>query len=221
MQVLLFFFGCLLVYCIVLLFLLHLLFLPGDAVLLGNLSAHASVLDGQSVVSDAAVGLPFVELGLENVSESPVGRFDDGLAAGELHAGTAQGFQYGDATGLSGSDGDQDGSNANTGSGTVWLTIGTSHSGLQSISTGAGQHLVNSDDVVRMDSHAQVEHVLTTVLDHVLVGLDTCCFQGFAADLLTLLGDNMRTVREAIDGSKSVPGIVNADLWIGNTTAEP
>lgn len=49
----------------------------------------------------------------------------------------------------------------------VGLAEGTTHTGLQSIGTGARQHLVDTDDVVRVGADAEVEGLLTGGLHHV------------------------------------------------------
>ena len=53
------------------------------------------------------------------------------------------------------------------------LTESSSHSGLEPIGSGAGQHFVDADDVERMDAKTHVESVLAHELHHVLVGANT------------------------------------------------
>lgn len=79
-------------------------------------------------------------------------------------------------------------SNADTGDCSVWLSPSTSHSGLQSICTSARQHLVDSDDVVRVHTDTHVERVLSGGLGHIFVGADTGGFEGFGRDLFELVG---------------------------------
>lgn len=55
------------------------------------------------------------------------------------------------------------------------------------IGSGARQHLIDSDDVEWMKSHADVELVLTAELDQVLVGADTAGFQRLRAELFILV----------------------------------
>ena len=43
------------------------------------------------------------------------------------------------------------------------------------ISTSTRQHLIDADHMKWVESYSQVELVLATVLDHVLVGTDTTC----------------------------------------------
>lgn len=70
-------------------------------------------------------------------------------------------------TGVLGADGEEDLANVDTGDSAVGLAVGTTHSGLQSIGTSARQHLVDTDDVVRVGAHTKVERFLATVLHEV------------------------------------------------------
>ena len=72
---------------------------------------------------------------------------------------------------------------------------------MQSIGTSARQHLVDTDDVVRVGTDAQVEGVLATRLDHVLVGANTGGFKSLGTQLLVLVGDEVDAERELIDTS--------------------
>ena len=46
----------------------------------------------------------------------------------------------------------------------------TAHAGLEAIGAGAGQHLVDADDVVGVGAHAQVETFFTGRFDEVSIG---------------------------------------------------
>ena len=61
-------------------------------------------------------------------------------------------------------------SDPDPGNGSLGLPEGTSHPGLEPVSSGARQHLVDPEHVVRMDTDADVELVLGRVLHHVLDG---------------------------------------------------
>ena len=69
--------------------------------------------------------------------------------------------------GVTSSDGQQDLTNVDSGNGAVGLAPCTSHTSLQSIGAGAGQHLVDSDDVVWVGSDSEVETFLACNLDEV------------------------------------------------------
>ena len=54
--------------------------------------------------------------------------------------------------------------------GAVGLAEGAAHARLQSIGAGAGQHLVDADDVVGVGAHAEVETFFAGDLDEVPLG---------------------------------------------------
>ena len=87
--------------------------------------------------------------------------------AGELVGGTAHGLDGGSAVGVTGADGQEDLADVHTGDETVGLTEGTTHTGLETIGSGAGQHLVDTDDVEGVDADAEVETFLTGDLHEV------------------------------------------------------
>jgi hypothetical protein len=61
--------------------------------------------------------------------------------------------------------------NVDTGNGSVGLTPSTTHSSLQSIGTSARQHLVDSDDMVRVGADTEMETFLSGNLDQVPVDI--------------------------------------------------
>jgi hypothetical protein len=84
---------------------------------------------------------------------------------------------------------------------------------LQSIGTSARQHLVDTDDVVRVGTDSQVEGILaTTGLDHVLVGANTGGFKSLGTQLLVLVGDEVNAEGELIDTSTLAAEIEDSDL---------
>ena len=108
-----------------------------------------------------------------------------------------------------------------TGDNAVGLAEGATHTGLQSIGTGARQHLVDADDVEGVGADAQVEALLAGVLDEVLVGADAGGLEGLGAQLLILIGDEVHAEREVIHVGTLAAEIEDADLGVGDTTVEP
>jgi len=95
------------------------------------------------------------------------------LTAGELETSSVHGFiGVFNELGL-GSHGDEDLVDCNTGGLDVGLTEGTSHTLLESISTSAGQHLVDTNGVPGVRSDTQMETVFSGVGNHVFVGSNT------------------------------------------------
>src|SRR6266566_4354613 len=126
----------------------------------------------------------------------------------------------GGLTRIAGSDTHDDLANVDTGDGSIGLAPSATHSGLQSIGTGARQHLVDANDMVGVGAHSQVETFLSGKLDEVLVGADTGRLQGFRAQLLVLVGHEVNAEREVVD-SRSLPAKVeDSDLGIRHTAVE-
>ena len=75
--------------------------------------------------------------------------------------------------------------------------------------------------MVGVGTDAEVETVLSGVLDHVLVGADTGGFEGLGTQLLVLVGDEVDAEREVIDLGALSAQIEDSDLGVGDTTVEP
>ena len=153
---------------------------------------------------------------------------------------TPQSLEGGGAVRVTGSDGHEDLTDVDTGNETVGLSEGTTHSGLQSIGTGARQHLVDTDDVVGVGADAEVEGLLTGGLHHVpwrcvsrkssfspgacrgyvLVGANTGSLEGLGGDLLILVGDEVNAEGELVDVGLLATEIEDANLGVGHTTVE-
>lgn len=101
--------------------------------------------------------------------EAPVLGDDDLLAAGELVHGAAESLDGGGTVGVTGADGHKDLADVHTGDETLRLTEGTTHTGLETIRSGARKHLVDTDDVEGVHTDAQVETFLTGDLHKVPV----------------------------------------------------
>lgn len=124
-------------------------------------------------------------------------------------------------TRVTGADAHDDLANVDTGDSAVGLAPGTTHTGLQSIGTGARQHLVDADDVVRVGTDAEVETLLTAVLDEVLVGANASGLEGLGAQLLILVGDEVDAEGEVVNVGTLAAQVEDADLGVGDTTVEP
>jgi hypothetical protein len=83
--------------------------------------------------------------------------------------------------------------------------------GLETIRTGAGKHLVHAENVEGMHADAHVEEILTGVLDHGLVRGNTGSLESLGGDLLVLIGDEMHAQGELIAGILLASYIV--DTW--------
>ena len=111
-------------------------------------------------------------------------------------------------------DGHKDLSDANASNLALGLSVRVAHTGLETIGTGAGKHFVDTDNVVRVDAHAEVETVFAAVLDEGLVGSDTGSLKSLRRQLLTLVRDQVNHHREFHHGSLLGTDIVNAELGV-------
>jgi hypothetical protein len=91
---------------------------------------------------------------------------------------------------------------------------------LKSIGTGTGQHLVDADDVVRVDTDSHVEAFLSSDLDEVLVGANASGFERLGAELFVLVGDEVNAGGEVIDTGLLPAQVEDSYLSIGHTTVE-
>ena len=80
------------------------------------------------------------------------------------------------------------------------------------ISTGAGQHLVDTQDVEGVDADPQMERVLAGGLRDVFVGADTGSLECLAGELLVLIGDEMAAEGELVHRGTLATEIKNTDL---------
>lgn len=177
---------------------------------------HVSTVD-----LDAASSLLLQVLLAAEGGETPVLGDNDLLATGELVLGAAEGLEGGGAVRVTSAHTHDDLTDVDTGDSAVGLAPGTTHTSLQSIGTGARQHLVDTDDVEGVSADAQVETLLSGNLDEVLVGANTGGLEGLGTQLLILVGDEVDAEREVVDGSALAAKIVDSNLGVGDTTVEP
>ena len=117
-------------------------------------------------------------------------------------------------------DGDEDLSNLDPGGGAVGLAEGASHSGLEPVSSGTGQHFVDPQHVEGVDPHSDVEAILATVLHHVLVAADTPRLQSLRGELLQLVRHQVNGQRELVNSGLLTSQVEDPDLGVGDTTIE-
>ena len=71
-----------------------------------------------------------------------------------------------------------------------------------------------------MDSHSDVETILATILDEVLVTANTSSLQSLGGKLLKFVRDQMDAQRKLIDSSLFTSEVKDPDLGIWDTTVE-
>jgi hypothetical protein len=123
--------------------------------------------------------------------------------------------------GVPGTDRHEDLTDVHTGDKTVGLSESTTHTGLQPIGTSARQHLVDTDDMVGVDTDTEMETFLSGNLDEVLVGANTGGFEGLGGQLLVLVGDEVNAEGEVVDAGLLATEIEDADLGVRYTAVEP
>jgi len=176
---------------------------------------------GHDTISCQAAGLaPFSVLRLLVLGESPLVGLDDLLATWELELGTTESFDSDLGVAWLHADGDNDLSDSDTSSSSDGLTVSTTHTGLQPICTGARKHFVDTENVERVGAHTDVVSILPCELGQVLVAGNAASFKGFGRKLLLLAGNEVDNIGELVDTSALVTDIENADLGVGDTTAE-
>lgn len=198
----------------------------------------AEELNVGTVDLDASSSLALEVVLAAERGEAPVLGDNDLLAAGELVLRAAEGLKgkmtvcllvsdtarvagkWIQHTGITSADAHNDLADVDTGDSAVGLAEGTTHTGLQSIGTSARQHLVDTDDMEGMGADTEMETLLATVLDQVLVGADTGGLESLGAQLLILVGDEVDAEREVVDVGTLAAEIEDPDLRVGDTTVE-
>ena len=190
---------------------------------LGLLKGTTAVVDLDDVtVGGEDTGLTESNVLLTGVlGEAPLERLEDLLATGELELTTTDGLDDMGLGGILGTDGEEDLANVDTGGDADGLAVRVTHTGGETIGSGARKHLVGTEDVEGVGAHADVVSVLTDGLGQVLVDTDTAGLEGLGGDLLLLVAHKVGNEGEEIDGGLLVTDIVNADLRVGDTTAVP
>jgi len=119
-----------------------------------------------------------------------------------------------------GADGDENVSDVDTGALGHSLTVGVSHTGLKSISAGAGQHLVDADNVPGVNTNANMETFSGGSVLHVLVSSDTGGLKSFRTDLFLLLGNQMDAAGEKFPAGSFLSTVIHTDLGVRHTSVE-
>ena len=172
-----------------------------------------------TVINDFSFFLKLVEFTLVILGEAKLLTDSDGLSARELHHSSSEGFLSMSKILRINSDGNQDGSNVDSCSLTEWLSEGTSHTLLESISSSTWKHFVNSENVPRVNSDSHVECVLTSFSLHVLVGSNSSGFKSFWWNLFFFSWDHVNAAWELVELSSLLSNVVNSELRIGDTSA--
>ena len=99
--------------------------------------------------------------------ESPILADNDLLAAWKLVRRSSQSFNSRSAMRITSSDGEEDLTDVDTSDSSVRLSPRATHTSLQSIGTSAGQHLVDSYDMVGVSANTEMKAFLSGNFDQV------------------------------------------------------
>mmetsp|Transcript_4923 Transcript_4923/g.8534 ORF Transcript_4923/g.8534 Transcript_4923/m.8534 type:complete len:233 (-) Transcript_4923:111-809(-) len=191
----------------------------GGAVL--QAAVVALQLDVHTVVDEATLLPPLDVVSAIHAGEAPLTGHNDLLLAGELELSTTERLAAVGHVLVLATNGKEDLSNAHASADTLGLSEGTTHTGLEPISSSARKHLVDTQHVEGVHADAQMEGLLSGVLGHELVARNTGCLHSLGGHLLLLPGHKMHAGGESLHGVPLHTHIVNADLGIGHSTAVP
>ena len=191
---------------------------PFLQVLEGSVSPES--LDVHAIALDLTSSLLPSEVGVNDGGETVFTGDEDLLTAGELELGTTKSLLgVGDVVHL-GANGDEDIANVDTGSFAESLTVSVTHTGLESISTGARKHLVDANNVPCVDSNANMERILGGLDGHVLVSGNTGGFESLGRNLLLFSANQMDASGEKVPLSLLFTTVVHSEFWVRYTTVE-
>jgi hypothetical protein len=189
-------------------------------VLLRDRTVLGNVLHGSTVGSDPALLAASDVVLTVKLGETPLVGLHDLLSSGEFELGTAKSLNDVVGVGILGADRHDDLADGDTGSHLHGLTVGVTHTGGQTIGSGAGKHLVLADNVVRVSASSDVVTLLAGGLGQVLVASHTGGLKGASSQLLLLVGHKVSNEGEDIDIGLLGTAIVDSDLGVGDTSAE-
>ena len=113
-----------------------------------------------------------------------------------------------------------DTADGDTGSHLHGLSVRATHARRQTIGAGAGKHLVLAHDVEGVAAGADVVALFAGVLRQVLVAGNASGLQGAGSQLLFLVRHQVADEGEVVDGGALGTAVEDADLGIGDTSAE-
>jgi len=178
-------------------------------------------LDVSAILHDKLVLLQLRVLVPVDVREAPLLGDNDLLSSRELVAGTTESLLDNRRVRVLAADRQDDLSDVDASDGAVRLAPSATHTGLKSISTGTGQHLVDADDVVRVDTDTHVERILAGNLRHILVRANAGSFERLARQLFVLVRHQVAAEGEIFNGSTLAAQVEDTDLRIWDTTVVP
>lgn len=157
----------------------------------------------------------------EFIMHSPLSALNNLLAARELELGASQSFTGMCSIVVLASNRKEYLTNVHPSTGALRLAKGTPHSSLEPISPSTRKHLVDTEDMERVNPDPKVEGILSCRLGHVLVAGNAGSLERLTGDILLLPRDKVHTVGELINTLSLHANIVDPNLGVRDTTAVP
>lgn len=177
-----------------------------------EMTVVVDVLKVAAVLEDLVFILRLLVLVLHHIGEAPALGNDDLLTASELVTGAAKSLHDDRTVVLPSADREEDLADVDSGHGVVRLAVGTTHACLEPVGTSARKHLVDTDDVERVDTDTEVERILARSLGDVLVGANASSFECLRGDLLVLVTDKVAAEGEVVNACLLAAEVKDADL---------
>merc|ERR1719510_2096285 len=186
----------------------------GEGAVLGDvLHVHSVVLQSARLLHHGVL-LP------GPLAEAPVLADEDLLTARELELGAPESLDNLVLELVVGPHRDENLANLDSGSSAVSLSKGASHSSLEPIGSGTGQHFVDPQHVEGVNPDPDVESILAAVLDEVLVAADTPSLESLRGELLQLVRHQVDGQREFVNSGLLTSQVKDPDLRIGDTAVK-
>merc|ERR550534_580059 len=183
-------------------------------------SVLRDVLHVHAVVLQPALRLHLGVLLTGPLAEAPVLADEDLLTAREIELGAPESLDNLVLELVVGPHGDENLANLDSGSGAVSLAEGASHSSLEPIGSGTGQHFVDPQHVEGVNPDPDVESILAAVLDKVFVAADTPSLESLRGELLQLVRDQVDRQRELVNAGLLTSQVEDPDLGVGDTAVK-
>ena len=151
--------------------------------------------------------------------KSPFLRPEDFLATGEFEFRPSQGFNHRSVHAVLRSDTHNRLTDGHTRSCTKRFSIRTTHTRLQSIRTSTRKHFVNTQDLERMTTNAEMEIIFAAEFRQVSIRGNTRGFQSFGTQLLFFIRHQVHDQRKHIYRGFLRTDVIDADFRIRYTTA--
>lgn len=183
----------------------------------GDGTVGANNLGVHTLVLQPTLRLERLVLLLSELCETPLVIDHDLLATGELVLAASQSFAHLFLMLRLGADSVNNLSNFHTSNFTKRLAECMTHTSLEPISSCAGKHLVDAQNVERVDANTEVESVFSSSLGDVLVHDNASSLKSLGGELFLLLGNEVHDKGKLVCVCPFGADIIDAQFGVGNT----